>query len=505
MQVNTRKIVKNSFWLYVRMIIVTIVSLYTSRIVLQALGVDDYGIYNIAGGVIAFINILTTGMNSSMQRYLNVCKGEEDYVGLAKLMNISTRLFKLVGLFLLIIGESVGLFVVAKLLVFPGNRQFAAIMVYEASLLTLMFAFFKIPYTSLVVTYERFSFVALLSLLEVIIKMLVAFCLLYVNTDALIFYGFSFTILEICMFLIYRFYCLKLYMHNTMSWRDVFYCDESKRLMKFSFWSMLSSIGSTCANHGITIMFNFFFPLSVNAAIGITNQVTNVLSSFISNVQQAFRPQLIQSFTNCDGSFGSLICSAAKWSFVLMIAVGVPLACNLEAILQLWLGTVPNYTYHFILILMVFLFIDTLGAPISYAIDATGKISRYHTLSFIIMLSNLFLAWIICMLGLNPPYVIATKLLANSAIIVLRIITLSRNSNEFSIRIFYVNCIRQIIPIFACAILCFCVSFYLDFWSRILLTTVGYLFCMVVLVYLFCMNQHEKVILSSIIKKIIKY
>ncbi len=501
MQVDSKQIAKNSVWLYVRMLIVTLVSLYTSRIILKALGVEDFGIYNVAGGVIAFVSMLTTGMASSTQRFLNVCKGEGDLDGLSKIMNTSITLHVLFGFVLFLIGDTVGLYVVARLLVFPESRYVAAIVVYQAALFTLLFAVFKIPYSSLVITYERFSFVAILSLLEVSLKLLIAFILLHVKADALILYGFSFTVLEILLYCIYRHYCRSYYQKQKISKKAIMHSKESKSLVKFSMWSMLGSVGSTFANQGITVMLNFFFSLAVNAAMGITNQVTNVLASFINNVQQAFRPQLIQSYANRDGSFERLICTAAKWSFIMMMFVCIPLACNLNGILHIWLETVPIYTYHFILILLVFLIIDTLSTPLSYAIDATGKIARYQMRLFSLMLLNVVFAWGVCKIGLNPPFVIATKVLINCAIFTLRLLTLKRNSTEFTLSFFFSNCIRQLIPIIIYALTILTVSHYLTSWYRVICSTVFYIFGLCPLVYFYSMSGSEKLLVSQIIHK----
>lgn len=474
------------------MLVVTLVSLYTSRIILKALGIDDYGIYNVAGGVIAFISMLTSVMANSTQRYLNIYKGNEDYTGLSLMMNISAKLHIFIGIILLVIGETIGLYVVAELLYFPENRYFAAIMVYQASLIALVFAIFKTPYTSLVITYEKFSFIAFLSLFDVSVKLLVAYGLLCINIDSLILYGFSFSIIEICLYVIYKFYCRKLYIKQKIKTYAIFKSPESKNLLKFSLWSLIGSIGTTCANQGISVMLNFFFALSVNAAMGITNQVTNVLATFVNNVQLAFRPQLLQSYTNKDGSFTNLICTSAKWSFALLMIICVPIVCNLHFILKIWLGAFPYYAYHFIIILILFLIVDSLSTPLSFGIEATGIIERYQIYSFLIMLLNVLLAWLACSFHLMPPYVILTKIIANILIIILRLKTLSRLSEEFTIYTFYCNCIRQLFPLILYTLICSYISIKLSVGYRLFFSTIIYAACLIPLFYSFCMNEAEK-------------
>lgn len=502
MEINSRKIAKNSLWLYLRMLVVTLVSLYTSRIVLKAIGIDDFGIYNVAGGVIAFMAMITAVMAGSTQRYLNVYKGEDDLVALSNMMNISISLHIFIGILLLIIGETIGLFVVAKLLNFPESRYFAAIMVYQASLLALMFAVFKTPYISMVITYERFSFIAFLSFFEAIAKLFIAYCLLVYPYDSLILYGFSFAIVEFLLYMSYRAYSSKLYLHRFVGFKELRKSNESKSLIKFSMWSLLGNVGSTSANHGINIILNFFFPLSVNAAMGITNQVTNSLATFVNNVQIAFRPQLLQSFTNKDGSFTNLVCSASKWSFILMMFVCLPLIGNLHLILSMWLGTVPYYAYHFIIILIVFLIIDTLSTPLSYGIDATGKIAKFQILSFSFMLMNVLLAFGVCEFGFSPPVVIFTKVVTNIAVFSLRLRILLENTTEFSLFTYYRQCVRYIFPISIYVLLCFYITLSLDSLSRIVFSTLIYYVGLIPMIYIFALNKAEKDFFKRILLRV---
>lgn len=505
MEVNKKQIAKNSLWLYIRMLVVTLVSLFTSRVVLRALGVDDFGIYNVAGGIIAFLSVLTTTLSGATQRFLNVCKGAGDFEGLSRMMSISVRLHILIGVGLLFIGETIGLFIVDRLLNFPEDRHFAAVMVYQASLFTMLLGIIRTPYSSMVITYERFSFIALLSLLDVTIKLLMAIGLLYVAADSLILYGFSFTLVELSHYFLYRLYCRKMYDHQRIGIKELFKSNESRSLIRFSSWSLLGSVGTTSANHGITIMLNFFYALSVNAAMGITNQVTNALSSFINNVQLAFRPQLIQSCADSDGQFTSLICAAAKWSFVLMMLVCVPISCNLQTILSLWLDTVPTYTYHFILILILFLLIDTLGTPVTYGIDATGEIARYQKLNFITMMLNVLMAWVFCRVGLTPPYIIATKVIANSALFILKIRTLDNNSSEFTIKEYLTQCLGRIWPIAVYGFLVFLVTKQLnDLWVSLAVSTIVYFAGFVALVFLVSMNERERILAMRMIKRLLR-
>lgn len=438
------------------MLVVTLITLYTSRIVLKALGADDFGIYNVAGGVIAFLSVLSTSMSNSTQRFLNEKKGENDIDGLSYIMSLSIKLHKYLALGILLIGETLGLFVVMKILTFPQERYIAAILVYQASLLSLFFTLIRIPYVSLAITYENFTFIAWTSLIDVFVKLAFAFGLFIISSDKLVFYGFSYALMSFLQCVLFVYYCRKKFVKQRVRVRDLIDRVEGKKLISFTSWSMMGNIGNTCANQGIGLIFNAFYALSVNAALGITNQVTNTIASFINNVQLAFRPQLLQSYSDNDKTrFFKLISSASKWSFFMMMLVSVPLLSNINYILELWLGQVPNFTAQFISILVLFLVIDSISTPLYYGIEAVGKIKAYQIRTTEYMCLNVLIAFILCYIGLSPIWSIFSKVLINFLILVYRIRYIKKLVDSFSFKSYFHTCLIPVIRIGLVCAFCF--------------------------------------------------
>ncbi len=502
MNSRNKIILKNSLWLYLRMIVITIISLYTSRIVLQALGVDDFGIYNVTSGVIAFLSVLTTTMTNSTQRFLNTKKGENDAVGLTKVFNISVSIHTLLALALLLVAETIGLFFVMKVLVFPQERYIAAVLTYQAAIFTLFFSILKIPFTSLVITYEKFDFMALISLIDVVVKLALVFSLLYISWDKLILYAWYFALLSLIQFWIYTLYTKKWYekiclLKPTQLLQD----KESRSLISFSSWNLLGNFSNTLANQGIAVIFNLYYALVVNAALGITNQVTNTIATFVNNVQLAFRPQLLQSYSYSDKSvFLQLLYNSSKWSFYLIMLVGIPFICNLDWIMKIWLVNVPEYAVQFVFILFFFLVIDTVGVPLFYALEAEGHIKKFQICNSMMMLLNFLIAWLFCYLALSPVYAILSKLVTNVVVYFIKVYFLKKNTSCFNLASYYQNCLK---PIFRVSIFLF--AFFYVFYtptsniSHFATSSVCFLAIYPVIVILLGMNNEERTTVKKIV------
>ena len=265
--VNTKQIVKNSLWLYLRMLLVTGVALYTSRVVLRELGVDDFGIYNVTGSLVAFLSVLTTTMSNSTQRFLNIKKGEGDLESMETILGVSVNIHKVISWCIVFLAETVGLYFVLKVLVIPENKQLDAFWCYQSTILTLLFTFFRIPYMSLVVTYERFAFIAWTSLIDVSIKLVMAFALDCFESHRLIYYGFSFSLMAILQFGLFKWYCNKILVPKAVLIKDTFKCNECRSLLSFSSWNILGNVANVMANQGISIILNVFYFVVVNAVL----------------------------------------------------------------------------------------------------------------------------------------------------------------------------------------------------------------------------------------------
>ena len=432
--VNKKKIIKNSLLLYLRMLVVTVVSLYTSRIVLRALGVEDFGIYSAIGGIIAFFTVMTTSMANATQRFLNIKKGNLDNNGLILIFSISCNLHKIISLVFLIVAEIIGSIIVIYFMNFPEGKLFEAYLVYQATILTSVFSLMRIPYMALFTTFERFDFVAWTSLLDVFFKIALVFFIETLSSYRLVAYGFTFVIMALLQNYLYLVNSRKICCAVSLSYKKTIRSSECKDLISFSSWNMCGNVSNVLANQGIAILLNIFYNVVVNAAIGLTNQVTNTIASFVNNVQQAFRPQMLQSYAKEDKKdFLSLLYTSTRWSFFLILLIAVPLICNIKYILQLWLGEYPLYTDSFITILTAYLIIDSISTPLLYGIDATGKIKEFQILVSLLYVLNFVIAWILCAYDLSPNWVIISKVLTNILIYILKLVTLKKLEKKFII------------------------------------------------------------------------
>lgn len=449
--VNTKRIVKNSLWLYLRMLVVTIVALYTSRVVLQVLGVDDFGIYNVTGSLVAFFSVLTTTMSSSTQRFLNIKKGENDINGMKRLMGISRNIHLLLSLLIILLAETVGVYVLFYVMVFPSDKIMEAFFCFQSSVIALVFTIFRVPYVSMIVTYEKFAFIAWTSLIDVAIKLLMVFALMCFDKYRLVYYGCSFTIMSVIQYFFFRYYGNRLCESAKIRLVDTFKSEESRSLLSFSSWNMMGNISNVLANQGIGIVLNMFYALAVNAAMGITNQITNTIATFVNNVQQAFRPQLLQSYANEDKeSFLSLLYSTSRWSFYLMLLISVPLIVNMDYILHLWLGEYPQYTNTFAIILIGYLIIDSLGTPLLFGIEANGKVKNFQILMSLAYIVNVVFAYLVCKMGMSPNIAIFTKLITNVVIYMIKCMELRKVESAFSLMDYSKKVLLKLVPVSVC-------------------------------------------------------
>lgn len=447
--INSRRIVKNSLWLYLRMLVVTIAALYTSRIVLKGLGVEDFGIYNAVGSIVAFLSVLTSSMSNATQRFLNVRKGEGDVAGMGRILGISNNLYIYVSLGILLLAETLGMYFVMHIMVYPEGKLFDAVWCYQSSIIALVFTVLKITYQAVAVTYEKFGFIAWTSFIDVFIKLGMAFCLVYLGPHRLIYYGLSFSLIAIIQFLIFKWYCDNLCKATPIALNKTLSTEESKALLSFSGWNLFGNFSSVMANQGICIILNVFYSVAVNAAMGLTNQVTNTVSGFVNNVQAAFRPQLLQSYTDKDkSSFLTLLYASSKWSFFLLMLIAVPLITNIRYVLSLWLGDVPEYTDSFVIILVGFLVLDSFSTPFLFGIEANGHIKKFQIVLSFLYLLNVVAAWLVCRFGCSPNIAILSKLCTNIFVCGLKIMTLRRLESSFSLSDFAKQVLSRVLSVF---------------------------------------------------------
>lgn len=409
---TNKTIAKNTLFLYFRMLLVMGVSLFTSRIVLQQLGVSDYGIYSLVGGVVVLFGFFNAAMSSATQRYLSFDIGKGNAERLQKTFSATLTIHMGIALLVLLLAETIGLWYINYKMVFPIERTFAVNVVYQFSIFSFLLGIIQVPYNALIIARERMDVYAYVSILEVILKLIIVFLLLYFGSDKLITYAALTFLVAVIIRLVYQIYCRRQFGESKyrFEYDKVYY----RELISYSGWSMFGSMAVVARGQGINVILNLFFGTTINAAYGITMQVQNALSSFIYNFLAAVKPQIIQSYAqnNLKRSH-ALIAQSSKYSFYLLYFISVPVLFNIDYILSLWLGKVPEYTAGFVILCMIGIMIECLSEPLIVGIHASGKIKRYQIILSLLISLNLPISYIFLKNGYPPSTVFIVIITTN--------------------------------------------------------------------------------------------
>ena len=374
---NNKRIVRNTAALYVRMLLMMAISLYTSRVVLQTLGVVDYGIYNVVGGVVTMIAFLNGALSTATQRYLNYEMGKGNSDGLSKVFSMSFWCFCMIALAAVIVAETVGLWFVINKLNIPAERADVALWVYHISVLTFVVELLVVPYKASIIAHEKMSVYAYISIAEVSLKLILIYLLVVIDADKLRLYASMMFIATLLICYIDKLYCSRHFAECNVRlvWDRMLF----KGLFSFSGWMLVGTITYILSTQGVNMLINIFFGAAVNAARGIALQVSNAINSFVTNFMMAVRPQIVKSYANGEHEYMyKLVFSSSKLSFYLLLIFTTPVFFYAEPVLGLWLDTVPEYTVLFTRLVLISTLVTTFYTPIGYASQASGKIRDYQ-------------------------------------------------------------------------------------------------------------------------------
>ena len=380
MPTNNKRIAKNTFILYTRQILFIFLGLYTSRIVLQNLGVEDYGIYGVVGGLVGFMSFLNTALATSSSRFLTFALGQGD-LGKARLTFMSTfTIHVTLGLIVFVIGELIGPWMISTKLVIPENRVFAAQVAFQLSLLTTCLGISQVPYSATIVAHEQMGIYAYMTIWDVLARLIVALSLLWCSFDKLIFFASFLCLNSICVQLFYRFYCGYKFPEAVTK----FYVDKKifKEIANFSIWSFIQSLVNALASQGITIVIGLFFNPVVTAARSIAMRVSQMTTQFIGNFRQAMNPQIVKLYASGEfDEFRKLTLHSGLYSFYIMWIFCLPICLLSKPLLTLWLGTPPPQADIFCCIQLLSTLFWLFDASFQEGIVATGdiKYSTIHT------------------------------------------------------------------------------------------------------------------------------
>lgn len=385
---DNKRIAKNALFLSVRMILVMLVSLYTSRVILNALGAEDFGIYNVTGGVISLFAFVNGAMSNATQRYLafELAKGTEDQI--KRIFSACMILHIFIAIFVFILAETLGLYILNHYLTIPEEKLSAANWVYQISIFSCMIMIVNTPYNGAIVAYERMQTFAYISLIEVFLRLGVSFLVAYSSSDKLILYALLLFAIQLIIRLSYTFYCRRklTIIRFYMLW------DKGllKKLSGFMGWTMFNNMSIIACSQGINILLNIFFNPIVNAARGIALQVEQAVNLFSQNFQMAIKPQIIKSYSkNEKGRFVELIFSSSRLSFFLLLLLSFPIWIHINYILELWLKEVPAYTADFTRIIICISLVNVLSEPLQAGVSASGVIKYFQIVSGVLLIAIL--------------------------------------------------------------------------------------------------------------------
>lgn len=458
---SNKLIAKNTMYLYIRMIVIMVVTLFTSRIVLDALGAQDYGINDIINGVVILFSFLNTALLTGTQRFLNFYLGKNDLKKVNSVFCMSMNTYIILCGIILFVGETLGLWFVSSKLNIPQDRHEAALWVYQFTLLQFVISFIRIPYNATIIAYEKMNFYAYISLVEVAAKLIVAYSIYITSYDKLIIFSLLNTIVSIIILLAYKFYSNKNYIVSKFKlfWDKTIF----KEIFSFSGWSLFGSMANLTAQQGLNILLNLFYGVTLNAAAGIANQVSSAVNGFVSNFQMAYQPQITKSYAANDiHRFNNLIFQTSRHSFYLMFVIIVPLSVALDTILDLWLVTIPEYTSIFCRLILIFLCMDAFTMPIVFGVQATGKIRNYQILMAVLILLNFPFAWLVLHAGFPPYSIWLVRIGVNVLVIAARYIYMWKE-NKFPILNFAKDSLMPVCLVIVVSIpLPLCLKFFLE-------------------------------------------
>ncbi|MDD4608985.1 MAG: oligosaccharide flippase family protein [Bacteroidaceae bacterium] len=398
---KNKRIVRNMLMLYGRMILVMVVALYTSRIVLSTLGIEDYGIYNVVGGVVVMFSVITRSLSVAISRFLIYELGTKNLVELKKVFSIAVTIQFALSLLIVILVETVGLWFLYNKMYIPSDRLNAAFWVLQCSMLTFILKLISIPYDASIISHERMDIMAYVGFLEVGLKLAVVYLLALAGMDKLIFYAILLVVVAVIIRLCYGFYCKRNFEECTYTF--VFDKGLFKKMVSFAGWNFIGSSAVVLRSQGINIAVNIFFGPAVNAARGIAEQVNMAVGSFLNNFMTALDPQITKSFVSGDHTYMmDLVKKGCRFSSYLLLFLSLPILIDTEYILSLWLKEVPDYTVNFVRLILLCTFAEALSATLIKAMLATGDIKKYQIIVGGVTMLNLPIAYYLLKFGFPP-------------------------------------------------------------------------------------------------------
>lgn len=374
---NNKRIARNTLLLYFRMLFLMIISLYTSRIVLNALGVEDFGIYNVAGGVVAMFSILSGSLSAAISRFITYELGKNNVLKLKTIFSSAITIQIGLGIVIAFFAETIGIWFLNTQMNIPIERMTAANWVLQFSIITFIINLISVPYNAVIIAHEKMSAFAYISIFEAIGKLLIAYLITISPIDKLIFYAILMCGVAIAIRLLYGYYCKRHF--DECRFHFIWNKQIFQQIFSFAGWNFIGASSAVLRDHGGNIIINLFCGPTVNAARGIAFQVNNAIQGFVSNFMTALNPQITKSYAAKNYTYMmTLIFQGARLSFYMLLLLSLPIIINTHYLLTLWLNTVPEHTVLFVRLVLIFAMSESISGPLITAMLATGNIRNYQ-------------------------------------------------------------------------------------------------------------------------------
>ncbi|MCQ2163467.1 MAG: lipopolysaccharide biosynthesis protein [Bacteroidales bacterium] len=417
---SSGRIARNTLLLYFRMILLLVIGLYTSRVILQTLGTDDVGIYNVVGGVVTMFAFLNSAMVGVSQRYITFSLGKGDPEASRKVFSTVMAMHIAIAAIVLVVGEAGGLWLLNHRMVIPPDRAGAAFWVFQSSMLSLLFMMVSVPYNGAIIAHEKMEAFAYISLFDAGAKLAIAFLIGFMKSDRLIIYAILLLAVQVIDRIVYGIYCRKHFEECRLGAkvdRNLF-----REMLGFGGWNMFGSLASVGMTQGVNVLLNIFFGPAVNAARSFAVQIESCVTGFVSNFQTAINPQIIKNYaSDSKERMHSLVFSSGRYSFYLLLMIALPLILKADYVVTLWLKTPPEHTASFIRIIMLTALVNTMSGAVNIASQATGDVRKVQVTVGSVLLSIVPVAYLALKLGAPAEAVFITCLLITAAAQLIRL------------------------------------------------------------------------------------
>ena len=469
-----------------------IVSLYTSRLILSTLGITDFGIYSVVGGVVTLFSFLNSAMAVSTQRFLTFEIGKGNHKTLNNIFSISINLHICISLIVLLLAETIGIWFLNNKLMIPNDRIVAANWVFQFSVFSLILTILSVPYNALIIAREKMNVFAYIGVLEVFLKLLIVYLLFISDVDKLILFSALVFIVSFIIRIIYRVYCRKNYSesHYKLYWEKNLF----KQMASFAGWNLIGVFAGLAQDQGINIILNIFFGPIINAARGIGGQVNNAVTNLVINFQTAINPPITKAYAS-EGVYNQnkLVFFSAKLSFFLIFIFSLPLILNADIVLGLWLKKVPENTVLFVNLGLINIMIGSISGPLQILAQATGRVKYYQITVSSILLLDLPIAYFVLRLGYSIEAVLWSTIVISVIALIARLYIL-KFLVSFSISAFLIEVINPILKVFFLSsifpVIC---MFYVELvWVRFFLIILSAIISTIFFVWFFGTTKSER-------------